>query len=101
MPAAAASLHALGAGLYGELSGAPGNLALSPYSVGVALALTLNGAKGETLEQMLGVLDADDVETLNGGLNALTAHIEGIAGSYQVGDDRGRDRARRGQHPLR
>ena len=30
-----------------------GNLALSPYSVGVALALTLNGAKGATLEQML------------------------------------------------
>jgi serpin B len=86
-PAAATSLHALGASLYGELSRASGNLALSPYSVGVALALTLNGAKGETLEQMLGVLDAADVETLNGGLNALTAHIEGIAGSYEVGDE--------------
>jgi serpin B len=88
VPAAAASLHALGAGLYGELSGASGNLAISPYSVGVALALTLNGAKGETLDQMLGVLDADGVEPLNGGLNALTEHIEGIAGSYKVGNEK-------------
>ncbi len=87
VPAAAASLHALGAGLYGRLSGRPGNLALSPYSVGVALALTLNGAKGETLDQMLAVLDAGSVDDLNGGLNALTTHIEGIAGAYDVGGD--------------
>jgi serpin B len=87
VPGATASLHALGAGLYRELSGPAGNLALSPYSVGVALALTLNGAKGETLDQMLGVLDADGVDPLNGGLNALTEHIEGIAGSYDVGGD--------------
>jgi serpin B len=87
VPAAAASLHALGAGLYGRLAGEPGNLALSPYSVGVALALTLNGAKGETLDQMLAVLDAGSVDALNGGLNSLTSHIEGISGSYDVGGD--------------
>lgn len=85
-PSAAASLRALGAGLFGELSGKPGNLALSPYSVGVALALTLNGARGETLDQMLAVVDAPSVDELNGGLNSLTAHIEGIAGSYDLGD---------------
>lgn len=87
LPAAVASLHSLGAGLYGELSGPPGNLAISPYSVGVALALTLNGAEGETLEQMLGVLDAAGVAPLNGGLNALTAHVEGIAGTYGKGEE--------------
>lgn len=84
VPGAAASLHALGAGLYGELSARPGNLALSPYSVGVALAMTLNGALGETLDQMLQVLDADAVGPLNGGLNGLTRHVEGIAGTYRV-----------------
>ena len=36
---------------------------------------------------MLAVLDADDVDSLNGGLNSLTSHIEGIAGSYDVGGD--------------
>jgi serpin B len=82
---AAASLHALGAGLYRELSGPEGNVALSPYSVGVALALTLNGAKGETLAQMLAVLDADDMDSLNDGLDDLTEHIEGIAGSLDLG----------------
>ncbi len=82
---AAAALHSLGAGLYRELSGAAGNLALSPYSVGVALALALNGAKGETLDQMLAVLDADDVDQLNDGLDQLTEHIEGIAGAVDVG----------------
>jgi serpin B len=84
---AAASLHALGAGLYRELSGGEGNLALSPYSVGVALALALNGARGETLDQMLAVLGADDVDSLNDGLDDLTEHVEGIAGTYYAGGE--------------
>lgn len=86
LPSAVANLHALGSGVYGELATGPGNLALSPYSIGVALALTLNGAKGETLQQMLGVLDADDVAALNRGLNALTSHVEALAGRQQRAD---------------
>ncbi|GEP36051.1 serine/threonine protein kinase [Nocardioides szechwanensis] len=85
VPAASASVHALGAGLYGQLATEPGNLALSPYSVAVALAMTQNGAVGETRTQMLDVMDADD-DALNEGLNALTVHIESLAGTQKRAD---------------
>ena len=80
VPDAVTSIHALGAGLYSEGAGVSGNLAVSPYSVAVALALTLNGARGATLDEMLAVLAADDTERLNGGLNALTQQVESLAG---------------------
>ncbi|MDO9495964.1 MAG: serpin family protein [Nocardioides sp.] len=85
VPAATASVHALGAGLYGRLATTPGNLALSPYSVAVALAMTQNGAVGETRTQMLDVLAAD-ADELNEGLNALTVHIEALAGPQERAD---------------
>ena len=48
VPIGAATVQALGAGLYGRLVGTPGNLALSPYSAAAALAMTANGAVGAT-----------------------------------------------------
>ncbi len=86
LPAAVASLHALGAGLYSRLAARDGNLALSPYSAGVALALAANGAVGPTQDEMLGVLDAADVESLNSGLNALTAYVDSLAGTRRRED---------------
>ncbi|WP_346387317.1 serpin family protein [Nocardioides sp.] len=83
VPDAVASIHTLGAGLYAQGSSVSGNLALSPYSVAVALALTLNGARGATLDEMLAVLAADDTEGLNGGLNALTQEVEALAGKHR------------------
>lgn len=85
VPAASASVHSLGAGLYGQLATEPGNLALSPYSVAVALAMTQNGAVGQTRAQMLDVLAAD-ADELNEGLNALTVHIESLAGPQERAD---------------
>jgi serpin B len=87
VPDAVAALHKLGAGLYAELGGGGGNLALSPYSIGVALAMTQNGADGQTLEEMTAVLGGVEPDRLNGGLNALTRHVESLAGPQRRLDE--------------
>jgi serpin B len=83
VPDAVGALHALGAGLYAELAKDDANLALSPYSVGVALAMTQNGARGQTLDEMTAVLGSVAPDRLNGGLNALTRHVESLAGAKE------------------
>lgn len=80
---AADSIADLATRLYGELGREAGNLAFSPYSVAVALAMTVNGARGETAEEMLDVLAVDDLGRFNGGLNALSQHLEGLAGKVE------------------
>lgn len=80
IPDAVASVGALAAGLYGALAREPGNLVFSPYSVAVALAMTLNGARGRTASEMRDVLSAADTHRLDEGLDALTLHLEGLAG---------------------
>ena len=81
--AGVASMQALGAGLWGELAGEGGNLAISPFSVAVALGMTLNGAKGATLDEMLDVLAVDSAEGVNVGCNAVAQHVESLAGSFE------------------
>jgi serpin B len=82
-----AGLHHLAGGLYAQLAGAvDGNLACSPYSVAVALAMTRNGALGTTAEEMDGVLGVKDLAGYNDGVNALTRAVEGLAGSFPRGD---------------
>jgi serpin B len=65
--------------LYGAVATAPGNTVCSPYSLVLALAMTRNGAKGSTAAEMDRVLHAPELPALNGGLNALTQHVEGLA----------------------
>ena len=84
------ALNGFAGGLYGQLSTSPGNLALSPYSVAVALGMTVNGAAGRTSDEMskvLGIGRSLDLEAYNGGLDALTQAVEGLAGSFERPDD--------------
>jgi serine protease inhibitor len=58
MPAVVAGNNGFAVGLYGQLAkqNPDGNLFLSPYSVYGALVMAAEGARGETLDQMAGVL---------------------------------------------
>jgi serpin B len=85
VPDTVASLHAFGGDVYGALP-REGNVALSPYSIAVALGMTLNGAVGTTADEMRKVLHVDDTERFNGGLNALTTAVEGLAGTTKGAD---------------
>jgi serpin B len=88
IPAVVAAIQRFGGGLYGQISGQPGNLALSPYSVAVALGMTLNGAVGATAEEMRTALALDGLGTagLNEGLNALERSLGKLAGPVRRGD---------------
>lgn len=86
IPELVTALHALAGGLYGRLAAEPGNLVLSPYSVAVALGMTLPGAGGRTAAEMRDVLGMASDARFHGGLNALTAHVEGLAGPQDRAD---------------
>ncbi len=83
IPDVVAALHRFAGGVYAALP-ASGNLVLSPYSIVVALGMALAGAAGTTAEEMRAVLGADD--RFHAGLNALTAHVAGLAGSQDRAD---------------
>ncbi|MCM1143412.1 MAG: serpin family protein [Blautia sp.] len=59
-----------------NLQAAEENVMVSPVSVLMALAVTANGAKGETLSQMLSVLAANqELDSLNENLRAWTDEL--------------------------
>jgi serpin B len=87
MPEAVAAVRSFTADLYrAAASGTPENLVLSPYSVAIALAMVRNGAVGPTATEIDGVLHAPRIEQLNGGMNALTRHVESRAGEQELAD---------------
>jgi serine protease inhibitor len=86
MPAAVSAVQSFGADLYRRLAAAPGNLAMSPLSVAVALAMTRNGAAGTTAAELDRVLHAPALPGFNAGLNALVAELESRAGDRERAD---------------
>ncbi len=70
--AAADSGNALGMDIYGKIRAREGNLCLSPYSIGNALAMVYCGAHGETASQMAKALHLDvDAEETARSFSAL------------------------------
>ena len=70
----ARSSNVFGLDVYGKLRAAPGNLAVSPTSITMALAMAWGGARGETAEEMKSVLrfegSQDEVMRASGRLAA-------------------------------
>jgi serpin B len=90
IPAAVDAMAGLLTDLWQVLDG-DGNLALSPFSIAVALAMTANGAAGPTRSQMLDALHLDSLARENTGLAALTQHLDGLAGRVDLGGGRHED----------
>ena len=64
--------------LYGKLREQPGNLFFSPDSISLALAMTYDGARGQTAEQMARTMHFTlDREQLNEGFGTLLNELNG------------------------
>ncbi len=86
IPATVEAIQQFAGRLYSVQARRAGNLALSPYSVAVALGMSLNGAVGATADEIAGVLGGLDPADLNAGLNALEQSLEGLAGGVRRDD---------------
>lgn len=82
--AAARSVTAFTADVYRDLAAAAGdgNLVCSPYSVAVALGMAVQGAGGQTRDEVLHALHAESAPAVAAGLNALDGVLATRAGTF-------------------
>lgn len=85
IPDGVAAVDHLAAVLYPAMATGGGNLAYSPFSVALALAMAANGAVGATQRQMLTALGGASIDTLDAGMNALVPHLTGLAAGPTTG----------------
>ncbi len=74
----------LAARLYGELASSPGNLALSPASIELALAMTVGGAREQTRSEMLSVMGVSADADVNALARAAMHSWSGAAASSRA-----------------
>ena len=78
-------ITAVGGDLYGELrADADGNLAVSPYSIVSALAMTRAGAAGTTAAEMDTVLHVDLVDDLDAAIGSLDGALSTRPGTFPM-----------------
>jgi serine protease inhibitor len=76
-----AAVSAFGADLFTAVAASEqANLVCSPYSVAVALGMTVQGARGSTARQILDVLHSDQAAELAAGLNSIDLALAGRSG---------------------
>ena len=87
MARTAAAVSSFGTELYRRLvaSASAANLVCSPYSVYVALAMTAQGARGETAQEILSALHIGAAGLLADGVNSLDQAVAQRAGISQDG----------------
>ena len=82
MKDAVSASNRFGLALYQELRTADGNLAYSPASISVALAMTYAGAKGDTARSMKATLALpESAEALNGGWASVLNRWQNVTGA--------------------
>lgn len=71
--------------LYAHYKSAPGNLFFSPYSISSALAMTYEGARGQTAEEMKKVLHLPDrKEDLRASFSSVHADLNSPSREYKL-----------------
>jgi serpin B len=71
--------NATGQMLFGQFAAAPGNIVLSPYSIGTAMSMALTGARGDTASEMMRVLS---IRMSPEALDTANAEVLSILGNY-------------------
>jgi serine protease inhibitor len=85
--AAVSGVSAFSADLFAAIAGSgSANLVCSPYSVAVALGMTVQGAGGVTAEQILDLLHAGDAAWLADGLNGIDLALAARSGPVPGSD---------------